>query len=189
MGKMKEVVDMMPASVNSYVYYLMSDKLCMDDDEIKRYNFLTMDLIKIPFRYNHPMDENRYNDGMNLRADFEYETGKFLDSSSGILPGCSFLEMIVALAYKCEHQIMRNVDIGDRTKKWFYILLKNLGFDTMTNDNWQYENSEIIKNRISDGKIFKFKSKKNENEEIWKQLMVYLRENCIENDVGGLELY
>ena len=189
MGRMKEAVEMMPAPLNSYVYYLLSDKLGLDDEEAKTYNFLSMELIKLPFRYTHPMDENRWQDGMNLRQDFTYETEKFLDSSSGILPGCSFLEMLVALSCKCENQIMRNIDIGNRTKKWFYMMLKCLDFYKMTNKNWQFEYSEEVKNKGNEGKIFHFKTKKVENEEIWKQLMVYLRENYIENDVEGLELY
>ena len=189
MGRMKEAVEMMPAPLNSYVYYLLSDKLGLDDEEAKAYNFLSMELIKLPFRYTHPMDENRWQDGMNLRHDFTYETEKFLDSSSGILPGCSFLEMLVALSCKCENQIMRNIDIGNRTKKWFYMMLKCLDFYKMTNKNWQFEYSEEVKNKVNEGKIFHFKTKKVENEEIWKQLMVYLRENYISEDVNGLELF
>ena len=68
-------------------------------------------------------------------------------------------------------------------------MLKCLDFYKMTNKNWQFEYSEEVKNKVNEGKIFHFKTKKVENEEIWKQLMVYLRENYIENDVEGLELY
>lgn len=193
MAKVKDVLESMPASVNSYLAWLLDDKLGLSDEEMKDYNFLFNDLIKLPFRFSHPMDENRYEDGLNLRKDFSYETEKFLDSSSGIIPGCSFLEMLVALAYKCEHQLMRNVDIGDRTKKWFFIMLKNLDFDRMTNKNWQYEYSEEVKNRVksigSGENLFIFKGKKHKNEEIWKQLMAYLNENEVGKESDGLELY
>ena len=189
MGKVKETLELMPASVNSYIAWIMSDKLHMDDDEMKRYNFLTNELMKIPFRYIHPMDENRMKDGLELRSDFEYETGKFLDSSSGIPPVCSFFEMIVALACRCESQLMRNFEEEDNSKKWFYIMLKNLGLDGCTNENWQYEFVDLIKNRAESDKLFPLRTKSLKNEEIWKQCMAYLRENFTNENEENLELY
>ena len=200
MGKVKETLEMMPASVNSYIAWIMSDKLHMDDDEMKSYNYLVNELIKIPFRYIHPMDENRLKDGLELRSDFEYETGKFLDGNSGIPPVCSFFEMIVALACRCENQLMRNFEEEDNSKKWFYIMLKNLGLDGCTNENWRYENVDLIKNRVNlvmnrekspDGtvELFPLKSKNLKNEEIWKQCMAYLRENFTNENEENLELY
>ena len=75
-----------------------------------------------------PMDENRAKDGIDLRYRFAYDNGlskvevKMLDRTP-----CSVLEMMVALAVRCEEHIMNNDDEGDRTGLWFWKMIDNLG--------------------------------------------------------------
>lgn len=190
-----------PATSSTYIEWLVKDKIGLTDKEWKTYNFLINSLSKIEFHWIHPMDENRANDGLELRAQFSDETGLYLDGSSGLPTKCSMLELIAALAIKVENRIMRNISIGDRTSKWFLIMIDNLGFSNITNKNWKYDDEEYIRNSCNkviyrdyksngDGGLFPLKNKSKNwvNEEIWVQCMAYLRENY-PNDDTNLELY
>lgn len=82
-------------------------------------------LHSIEYQYTHPMDKNRYEDGISLRWHYELEEEK--PKASDLLTGpCSMLEMLVALAIKVE-EIMWNSKYGDRTKYWFSRMLFSLG--------------------------------------------------------------
>ena len=70
-------------------------------------------------------DQNRAKDGESLRELYEDETGESCD----IYGECSVLEMMVALAMRCEEQIMYDPDEGDRTHVWFWEMFSNLGLD------------------------------------------------------------
>lgn len=83
-------------------------------------------------------DKDRADAGINLRWEFACDTSQ-KDSFSMIresLRGpCSMLEMLVALARKCE-EIMDNPENGDRTKQWFWSMVTNLGLGGMSDDNF-----------------------------------------------------
>ena len=172
------------ASMSSYVHWVMKDKIHMTDREIRNYSKLVDILARIEFYWIHPMDENRAIDGLELRSDFEYETGEYLDKSSGLLPRCTFFEMLAALSIRCENQLMRNLSIGDRTSRWFFEFLDNLGVDgRMTNEK---DIRRIIDETMS-GEKSMFQLKKNRginqnNEEIWKQMSAYINENYFNED-------
>ena len=133
------------------------------------------------------MDENRAADGLELRDDFEYETGEYLDVSSGLLPNCSFFEMLAALAIRCENQLMRNLSLGDRTSKWFFEFLDNLGIDNRLNR----EDIEDITVNFMNGKyksngeggMFPIRRTgiNQRGEQLWKQLSAYINENYLED--------
>ena len=72
-------------------------------------------------------DQNRAKDGESLRGLYEDETGESCD----IYGDCSVLEMMVALAMRCEEQIMYDPDEGDRTHVWFWEMFSNLGLDEL----------------------------------------------------------
>jgi hypothetical protein len=46
------------------------------------------------------------------------------------------LEMMVALAVRCEETIMDEPAIGDRTKQWFWRMINSLGLSDMFNENF-----------------------------------------------------
>lgn len=88
------------------------------------------------FTFMIPMDENRAEDGKELRYKFARYSDipvDVIDATFGDNP-CSVLEMMVALAYRCENQIMENDIYGDRTSYWFWKMLNSLGLDILTND-------------------------------------------------------
>lgn len=189
------------ATSSTYIQWIVLDKLGLSDKEWKKYNFLINSLAKIEFIWVHPRDENRYNDGLELRSQFSDETGRFLDSSSGLSSKCTMLEMMAALSIKVENRLMRNLDIGDRTSVWFISMIDNLGLSKCTNTGWKYEYEDYIRgvcDRVikrdykSDGSGGLFPLKNHslnwKNEEIWTQCMAWIRENY-PNDDSELALY
>lgn len=85
------------------------------------------------FVYSIRNDVNRAKDGINLRYRFAmYKDDESIDE---ILQGpCSVLEMIIALAIRCEETIMDDTRYGDRTGQWFWGMLHNLGIAFMYDD-------------------------------------------------------
>lgn len=81
------------------------------------------------FVYHMAMDENREWDGIDLRSRFEQETGWNAAEMEG--DKCSVLEMMLALAIRCEEHIMANPDAGDRTGEWFWTMIDSLGLNMM----------------------------------------------------------
>lgn len=155
------------------------------------YTELLSKLNDIPFRYSIDMDGNREADGMNLRYRFGYETGcedyiiaSYLDDRQ-----CSVLEMMVALAIRCEEQIMTDPEIGNRTSVWFRGMLDNLGLLDMTNDRFDSLRVDKAICRFLDreyrpngqGGLFTVKDRNCDMRsiEIWYQMCRYLDELLI----------
>ncbi len=107
----------------------------------KSYHKLLGYLHDTEFTYTIPLDGNRADDGVNLRYRFGDENGygdsmiaSFLDDRP-----CSVLEMMVALAIRCEEHIMDDPDIGNRTGKWFWDMVANLGCASMNDSLFDEE--------------------------------------------------
>lgn len=83
----------------------------------------------IPFSYSIPFDSNRYDDGVELRYRFGYERNipSAIIASELDIRQCSVLEMMAALAFRLEEQIMTDDDKGNRTSTWFWDMTKSLG--------------------------------------------------------------
>ena len=152
------------------------------------YRKLLNRLNEIPFTYILPMDENRKEDGLDLRYRFGHENGisdkeiaNRLDISE-----CSVLEMMVALAIHCEENIMDDPEFGDRTGKWFCEMLGNLGLSSMDDQryNQQYVDAhiDIFLHRRYDpdgrGGLFHLRrcTEDLRNVQIWYQMNWYLNE-------------
>lgn len=183
------------ASISNYVHWVMKDKLGFNDKEIKKYHYLVLAMTDVEYVWIHPMDENRAIDGLELRSDFEYETGDYLDKDSGLPPNCSFFEMVAALSIRCENDLMRNPSLGDRTSKWFFEFIDNLGLEPDMNSDEIYE---IINNFMNgkyknngEGGMFPLKKRgiNQKNEQIWKQLSAYINENYYLDDGDDFTLF
>lgn len=161
---------------------LVSDKQYIGD---RSYRKLLSKLHNIPFTYTIDMDGNRAADGIDLRYRFGYERNyedyiiaSFLDDKP-----CSVLEMIVALALRCE-TIMEDPDYGDRTGEWFWGMIESLGLesmdDTSFNRNYVDDVIDIFLSRDygRDGRggLFTIKHPKRDlrTVEIWYQMNWYL---------------
>ena len=156
--------------------------------DVKSYSKLLERMHWTSFYCILPMDENREIDGIDLRYRFGYENGYDQREISYLLDvrPCSVLEMMIALALRCEDTIMSNPDIGDRTGKWFWDMVENLGLIGMTDDNFDAEFVDSILHKFLErdyspnGKGGLFTSKRGKdmrNVEIWYQLSWYLTDN------------
>lgn len=141
------------------------------------------------FTYIHPMDENRYDDGIQLRRRFalRYEDTHYQNYILNCLSApCSVLEMMAALAIRCEETIMDDPAIGDRKRQWFWGMISNLGLGGMTDDRFDSEYVDAVIDRLlkreyepnGAGGLFKVRNTTEDlrNVEIWFQLMWYLDE-------------
>lgn len=100
------------------------------------YRKLLTHLHKTRFRCTIPQDRNRADDGIDLRWRFALAQG-YEDVYEEVLTGpCSVLEMMVALALKCEENFMDDPRYGDRTAQWFWEMVVNLGLGPMRDDNF-----------------------------------------------------
>ena len=140
-------------------------------------------LHRTEFIFSIPMDENRAIDGQDLRRRFAHDAdrrGYILDCLRG---PCSVLEMMVALANRCEH-IMDDPDIGDRTGRWFWGMIENLGLISMTDTDFDRryteERIDVFLNREYEpdgsGGLFTVKHCREDMRDIdiWYQMCRYL---------------
>lgn len=147
------------------------------------YRKLLMHLHNIEFTWLISFDGNRADDGIQLRRRFG------LDREDMTLPTylegpCSVLEMMVALAVRCEETIMDDTQIGDRTGQWFWGMVHNLGLSPMTDRDFDREYVDDVIARFlnreyePNGKGGLFTVKHYDRDmrtvEIWCQLSWYL---------------
>lgn len=141
-------------------------------------------LHEIEFTFSIYNDVNRARDGVDLRYRFavlrdDERILEILDDGP-----CSVLEMMVALAARCEETIMDDTRYGNRTGQWFWTMMRSLGIGLMTDDIFDKDVVEdIIHNFLErrydpDGKggLFHIKNCEDDlrNVEIWTQLCWYL---------------
>ena len=134
------------------------------------------------FTYFIPHDENRAEDGVYLRWRYCVRHGR--ESMERYLEGpCSVLEMMIALAMRCEH-IMADASKGDRTAQWFWGMVNNLGLGSMSDSNYNEWHVNDIVTRFLDrdyepngkGGLFTIRgwNRDAREAEIWHQLTAYL---------------
>ena len=142
------------------------------------------------FIYILDMDANRADDGVDLRYRFAYEyTLDWYDVEAALNDRpCSVLEMMVALAQRCEEHITDDSDSGDRTGKWFFEMIDSLGLSDMDDDHFDKIVAADILVRFmrreylpsGQGGLFTIRDPMQHDmrtAEIWYQLMWYLNEN------------
>lgn len=142
------------------------------------YDELLKQLYDTEFVVTLPRDENRAVDGIYLRRRFDYLYAESDDSP------CSVLEMMLALAIRCEEEYMDDPRVGDRTKQWFWRMVTSLGLGHMTDDRYDSDAvSDVLLQFINreygyDGRggLFRIDNPPRDltTVEIWKQLCWYL---------------
>lgn len=133
------------------VQTLYYDWLCAHIGEKARgYNKLMAYLYERDFTYLIPLDGNRAADGIDLRYNFGRKKGvaDYVIASCLDHRPCSILEMMVALAIRCEVHIMDNPEYGDRTSQWFWEMVQNLGLEKMTDARFRTNAAERIIDRF-----------------------------------------
>ena len=167
-----------------WLYSIVEKKRHPDQASFRK---LLMHLHNIEFKYSILRDQNRAEDGMDLRYRYAISNG-YSDSANtvmDILEGpCSVLEMMVALSIRCEENIMDDPNVGDRTSQWFWGMIVNLGLGSMTNDRYdrRYVDDVIFRfldrDYDPDGKGGLFRIRQCDRDlrtvEIWYQLCWYI---------------
>ena len=150
------------------------------------YQKLLRFLHTIDFTYLIRMDKNRAEDGTDLRYRFAYDNGYGYDLVTEELSDrpCSVLEMMVALAVRCEEHIMEDYKYGDRTSQWFWVMVDSLGLQDMDDQNFdQVKANRVIRKFLNreyrpngKGGLFTIENCPYDlrEVEIWYQLNYYL---------------
>jgi hypothetical protein len=169
--------------IDDYFMWL-SDLVCKGrySDNIS-YEELLLYLHSKAFRFTVLRDENRAEDGLDLRSRFADEWG-YPDAELYLKGPCSVLEMMVALALRCEECIMDDPHMGNRTKQWFWRMIVNLGLGSMSDDRFDEQYVEDVVERFLDreyepdgqGGLFTIRDCEYDLRfiEIWHQLLWYL---------------
>lgn len=147
------------------------------------YNKLLNHLYDTEFIYIHPKDNSRASDGVDLRYRFARTQG----GMPSIMSPCSVLEMMVALAIRCEENIMDDPLIGSRLGQWFWGMVISLGLGSMNDDAYDHDVVQKTLERFlrreyqpnGKGGLFTIRNCDEDlrNAEIWYQLCWYL--DCI----------
>lgn len=149
----------------------LDDDLYMDQERAgscSYYNLFKI-LFDMPFIWKIPMDKNRAADGLALRTQFlklvntpgyytrqngkmviRNETYDFVVNSH--IEDCSVLEVMIALAQRIEYDIMHESRYGDRTKKWFWIMINSLGLENQNDRMFDIDFVEGVLVRFIDRK-------------------------------------
>lgn len=144
---------------------------------------LARQLFTTEFIWFVPNDDNRAEDGRDLRHEFinEYEI-EVIDRDWMNL-GCSMLELLIGLARRLEFET------DGRFRYWFWHLIDNLGFGKYNDRDWNDDIKKYVGqtldqviwrtyNRKGYGGLFPLRHavKDQRYEEIWYQLSAYLLE-------------
>lgn len=152
------------------------------------YRKLLTALYETEFIYILTMDGNRADDGIELRYRFGYECGYDISKISENIDTrpCSILEMMTALAIRCEEHIMDDPAFGNRTGQWFWNMIVSLGLGSMSDSRFDelYLDNVITRflnrdyERNGRGGLFTVNNNRDDlrNVEIWYQMCWYLDE-------------
>lgn len=168
------------------LYFAWLCKIVSGEDDFNSYvsyKKLFMHLHEIEFVYLIQKDGNRAEDGKDLRRRFGFANQ--LVGAERILQGpCSVLEMMVALAVRCEESIMDDPSFGDRTGQWFWGMIVSLGLGAMDDSRYNKKHVDDVIIRFLDreyqpngkGGLFTIKNCDTDlrNVEIWIQMLWYL---------------
>ncbi len=145
-----------------YFEWLYSQIEKRDSSNLEKF---ILELHSYPFFCHVPNDDNRVEEGIELRHKFADE--KKVKLSEDFLSGpCTLLEMLVALADRMDF-ILFDPSKGSRSWLWFWLFIDNLKLRKYTNDDREEDISR----------------KKNFNRVVLKK---FLRRDYLANGTGGL---
>lgn len=135
------------------------------------------------FTYTFGFDGNREADGIGLRYRFGRENGypDYIISDQLDMAPCSVLEMMIALALRCEEGILDN-----KPDRFFWDMVKSLGLYSMTDNAFNKEkvnttiekllNHEYLPTGVGGLFTMKHPPRDMRGAEIWYQAMWYIDE-------------
>lgn len=174
--------------INNLYFQWLYDWVCGDrfHQDIS-YKKLLMHLHSTEFTYIIQKDQNRAEDGINMRYRFAKTAG--LNEPVGFIMDCldgpcSVFEMMLALANRCEEDYMDDPAFGDRTVQWFWGMIANLNLGSMIDTRYDKRYvDEVLYNflhrkyeRDGRGGLFRIRGCREDMRkvEIWHQMCYYL---------------
>lgn len=165
----------------------------------RTYYKLCKELHNKKYKWSIRNDDNRCNDGINLRDTFIQQSSldeTHLEVQALTKGDCTLFEMMVALAQRMDYELSDLIAPANRTNRYFFEMLKNLGLEEYTDgyligDRLDYaseaEIDEILEDLINrtysydgEGSLFPLKQrypKDMAKTEVWYQMMLYINEN------------
>lgn len=146
---------------------------------------LTRTLYTTEFVWFVPNDDNRIMDGLALRQEFVDQYGiDDIDRQDWLTMGCSFLEMLIALARRASYEAV------GASSDWFWAMMKNLELINYTDAIFEVSIFEAVKEALErinqrtygadgDGGLFPLRHPREDQRwvEIRYQLAAYLLED------------
>lgn len=145
-----------------------------------------------PFIPSNKMDDARIDEIKTLKERFQIDNDLTNDEIKVLIwQEPTWFDVLVALSYRIEHEVMTDPDEGDRTAKWFWCMIDNLGLRNISLDIDSPEESSIhdaidrLKDRTYDqngsGGLFPLKGKKTDQRRVglWNQAQAWLAQNFI----------
>lgn len=165
-------------------YFLMLTKMVTPTPTRQDFSFLLESLWNKEFYSIIELDDNRAQDGIGLRNKLGFDNILFGPARC--------LEVLIALAIRCEFELTGNGSIPSSAKTMFWEMITNLDLGRYDNRNWDISSQHKIDQILSDwldrnyhvsgrGGLFPLRRfKKNQrNVEIWYQMMEYLIEKGV----------
>lgn len=149
------------------------------------YDILLEELFESEFHWLIPNDDNRAEDGIQLRFIFmdeeDWSTEPIAEKP------CTVLEMLIGLARKIESEVMWNGETN-RTSQWFWMMINNLKLNQFSDQKFDLNQFLFILNQFltrnyeksGSGGLFPLRENGVENQqkvEIWYQMQSFLMEN------------
>jgi hypothetical protein len=130
-----------------------------------------------------PNDDNRLEDGRDLRDEFVYEIRHMDVEPEWMSLGCSMLEMLIGLARRLWFE-----DDRFQIDEWFWHLMENLGLSNFSDrGGWDEQDVDDILSAViwriyepdGSGGLFPLKDAQEDQREVelWYQMSEYLLEN------------
>lgn len=183
-----------PECVAKYVRYLL-EKYKIG----KSHLFPYLVLHSIAFRSEIYDDRNRILDAAYMRDEYIFEFSKDIsEDDKDILLSwdISVFEVLLKLAIRIEDDIFTSSSNEDRTKEWFFMMLKNMDIDDILHTTYSEQREEFIKNQVDifldrsyeshghNGNIFVFSKIAYPNldvrkMELWDQMQLWSTEQYI----------
>lgn len=180
-----------PSQIRQAYFEYLYDLVKEDAPERKDYWMLLSDLQAFKFYWSVEHDENRAQDGIDLRR--RYLEGEWWANGEEALSGeCSMLEMLIALAERMAFELA-GTDVSPdiyRTGSCFWEMIENLGLTRYSDGEYERLNGPFVVNKtLHDvvtrnydetgvGGIFPLRGDYGDQRyvELWYQMQEYLTE-------------
>ena len=110
--------------------------------DMDRYSELLFQLHDMDFFWVLELDSSRATEGLALREEW-YGLNPYADWIMFLEKECSVLEALIGLARRME-SMLSDLNTGDRTRVWFWEMIRNLGLKKYTNTKMAGEFGAIL---------------------------------------------